>query len=237
MEAMSKRVHAATIHTNLPNKCESIRLDEDYMWSHLSCPVAIQSRLATALCAFKQNDAPAPSRTSLDSTSSDSITVTPSQPKYNLRRQTRRDSSDLLSASFSNSNVAEEETNQCPSPDISCATICPQRNFCTSAAPISGTCDDTTTPTITNNPSAMIALQQLASISSVQSLERIMPTLRKNLLVNTDNLYANRSGKLPRQSSKRLSQFETNRCPLCSRVYRSQAFLNEHMRKEHSVLI
>lgn len=27
------------------------------------------------------------------------------------------------------------------------------------------------------------------------------------------------------------------KCPLCSLVYRTQAFLNEHMRKEHSVLI
>lgn len=26
-------------------------------------------------------------------------------------------------------------------------------------------------------------------------------------------------------------------CPLCSLVYRTQAFLNEHMRKEHSILI
>lgn len=29
----------------------------------------------------------------------------------------------------------------------------------------------------------------------------------------------------------------TFKCPLCSLVYRTQAFLNEHMRKEHSVLI
>lgn len=27
------------------------------------------------------------------------------------------------------------------------------------------------------------------------------------------------------------------KCPLCSLIYRTQAFLNEHMRKEHSVLI
>ncbi|XP_075169650.1 uncharacterized protein LOC142241739 [Haematobia irritans] len=89
------------------------------------------------------------------------------------------------------------------------------------------------------NKTALIALQQLASISSTHSIERLLPQLPKDLLAQNETLvYAGRPGKrLPRQSSKRLSQFETNRCPLCSRVYRSQAFLNEHMRKEHSVLI
>ncbi|XP_061388713.1 uncharacterized protein DDB_G0292186-like [Musca vetustissima] len=89
------------------------------------------------------------------------------------------------------------------------------------------------------NNTALIALQQLASISSTHSIERLLPQLPKDLLAHNETLvYAGRTGKrLPRQSSKRLPQFETNRCPLCSRVYRSQAFLNEHMRKEHSVLI
>ena len=92
---------------------------------------------------------------------------------------------------------------------------------------------------ITSNPSALIALQQLASISSAQCMERLAPSLPKDLLAQNELLlYSGRvAKKLPRQSSKRLSQYETNRCPLCSRVYRSQAFLNEHMRKEHSVLI
>ncbi|XP_073846024.1 uncharacterized protein [Musca autumnalis] len=95
------------------------------------------------------------------------------------------------------------------------------------------------TSTSNVNNSALIALQQLASISSTHSIERLLPQLPKDLLAHNETLvYAGRTGKrLPRQSSKRLSQFETNRCPLCSRVYRSQAFLNEHMRKEHSVLI
>ncbi|XP_037951208.1 uncharacterized protein LOC119681962 [Teleopsis dalmanni] len=93
-------------------------------------------------------------------------------------------------------------------------------------------------PTIlSNNSSALIAFQQLASISSAQSLKSFLPNLPKHL-INSDSLVqTNRTGKLPRQSTKRLSQFEANRCPLCSRVYRSQAFLNEHMRKEHSILI
>lgn len=92
---------------------------------------------------------------------------------------------------------------------------------------------------ITSNPSALIALQQLASISSAQCMERLAPSLPKDLLAQNELLlYSGRvAKKLPRQSSKRLSQYETNRCPLCSRVYRSQAFLNEHMRKEHSILI
>lgn len=96
----------------------------------------------------------------------------------------------------------------------------------------------TSTASTTNN-TALIALQQLASISSTHSIERLLPQLPKDLLAHNETLvYAGRPGKrLPRQSSKRLSQFETNRCPLCSRVYRSQAFLNEHMRKEHSILI
>uniref|UniRef100_A0A1A9WRG0 C2H2-type domain-containing protein n=1 Tax=Glossina brevipalpis TaxID=37001 RepID=A0A1A9WRG0_9MUSC len=89
-----------------------------------------------------------------------------------------------------------------------------------------------------NNPTALIALQQLASISSAQCMERLVPKIPKELLAQSESLvYGQRGGKIPRQSSKRLSQFETNRCPLCSRVYRSQPFLNEHMRKEHSILI
>ena len=97
----------------------------------------------------------------------------------------------------------------------------------------------TSSTSITSNPSALIALQQLASISSAQCMERLAPSLPKDLLAQNELLlYSGRvAKKLPRQSSKRLSQYETNRCPLCSRVYRSQAFLNEHMRKEHSVLI
>lgn len=92
---------------------------------------------------------------------------------------------------------------------------------------------------ITSNPTALIALQQLASISSAQCMERLVPNLPKDLLAQNESLlYGGRIGKkMPRQSTKRMSQYETNRCPLCSRVYRSQAFLNEHMRKEHSILI
>lgn len=179
----------------------------------------------------------------------DSITITSS--KYNLRRQTRQDSAYLGNVATSKSKLTTAALAAAELQQQSCHTnfdssssssggslLEAQQNVLKSGlhatTSISCTSDE---QAIANNPTALIALQQLASISSVQSLERIMPTLRKNLLVNTDSLYANRSGKLPRQSSKRLSQFETNRCPLCSRVYRSQAFLNEHMRKEHSVLI
>lgn len=89
---------------------------------------------------------------------------------------------------------------------------------------------------LSHDPSALIALQQLASISSAQSFERMLPTLPKTLQLSSDVLVYGR-GKIPRLSTKRLTQYESNRCPLCSRVYRSQAFLNEHMRKEHSILI
>ncbi|XP_054090130.1 uncharacterized protein LOC128922700 [Zeugodacus cucurbitae] len=176
----------------------------------------------------------------------DSITITSS--KYNLRRQTRKDSTNYSSAAASKNKlttaaVTAAELQSCHTNYDSSSSSssggslieAPQHAMKTDLH-AAATCSSDE-QAIANNPTALIALQQLASISSVQSLERIMPTLRKNLLVNTDSLYANRSGKLPRQSSKRLSQFETNRCPLCSRVYRSQAFLNEHMRKEHSVLI
>ncbi|XP_043071214.1 uncharacterized protein LOC122322554 [Drosophila grimshawi] len=88
---------------------------------------------------------------------------------------------------------------------------------------------------LVNNTDALIALQQLASISTARSLQHLVPHLPQNLHIDTSTLLAGR--KLPRQSSKRTPQYESNRCPLCARVYRSQAFLNEHMRKEHSVLI
>ncbi|XP_017865129.1 PREDICTED: longitudinals lacking protein, isoforms H/M/V isoform X13 [Drosophila arizonae] len=88
---------------------------------------------------------------------------------------------------------------------------------------------------LVNNTDALIALQQLASISTARSLQHLVPHLPQNLHIDTSSLVAGR--KLPRQSSKRTPQYESNRCPLCARVYRSQAFLNEHMRKEHSVLI
>ncbi|XP_034653832.1 longitudinals lacking protein, isoforms H/M/V isoform X16 [Drosophila subobscura] len=84
---------------------------------------------------------------------------------------------------------------------------------------------------LTSNSDAMIALQQLASISSARSLHY----LAQKLPIDTSSLVPGR--ELPRQSSKRFPQYEANRCPLCARVCRSQAFLNEHMRKEHSVLI
>ncbi|XP_064549047.1 longitudinals lacking protein, isoforms H/M/V isoform X15 [Drosophila montana] len=88
---------------------------------------------------------------------------------------------------------------------------------------------------LVNNTDALIALQQLASISTARSLQHLVPHLPHNLHIDTSSLVAGR--KLPRQSSKRLPPYESNRCPLCARVYRSQAFLNEHMRNEHSVLI
>ncbi|KAL7736253.1 hypothetical protein ACLKA6_002929 [Drosophila palustris] len=88
---------------------------------------------------------------------------------------------------------------------------------------------------LVNNADALIALQQLASISTARSLQHLVPHLPQNLHIDTSSLVAGR--KLPRQSSKRMPPYESNRCPLCARVYRSQAFLNEHMRKEHSVLI
>ncbi|XP_060655386.1 longitudinals lacking protein, isoforms H/M/V-like isoform X13 [Drosophila nasuta] len=88
---------------------------------------------------------------------------------------------------------------------------------------------------LVNNADALIALQQLASISTARSLQHLVPHLPQNLHIDTSSLVPGR--KLPRQSSKRTPPYESNRCPLCARVYRSQAFLNEHMRKEHSVLI
>ncbi|XP_043644619.1 longitudinals lacking protein, isoforms H/M/V isoform X11 [Drosophila teissieri] len=79
---------------------------------------------------------------------------------------------------------------------------------------------------------AMIALQQLASISTARSLQHLVQNMS-----NIDNSALVPGRKLPRYAAKRSPKYESNRCPLCSRVCRSQAFLNEHMRKEHSVLI
>ncbi|KRJ98943.1 longitudinals lacking protein, isoforms H/M/V isoform X14 [Drosophila yakuba] len=79
---------------------------------------------------------------------------------------------------------------------------------------------------------AMIALQQLASISTARSLQHLVQNMS-----NIDNSALVPGRKLPRYAAKRSLKYESNRCPLCSRVCRSQAFLNEHMRKEHSVLI
>ncbi|XP_030562902.1 zinc finger protein 667-like [Drosophila novamexicana] len=89
--------------------------------------------------------------------------------------------------------------------------------------------------TTTTQTATETTLQQLASISTARSLQHLVPHLPHNLHIDTSSLVAGR--KLPRQSSKRLPPYESNRCPLCARVYRSQAFLNEHMRNEHSVLI
>ncbi|KAH8280362.1 hypothetical protein KR018_003638, partial [Drosophila ironensis] len=80
---------------------------------------------------------------------------------------------------------------------------------------------------------AMIALQQLASISTARSLQHLVQNMGG--IMDTNSLIL--GPKLPRQTSKRSPTYESNRCPLCARVYRTQAFLNEHMRKEHSVLI
>ncbi|KAH8367196.1 hypothetical protein KR084_007734, partial [Drosophila pseudotakahashii] len=79
---------------------------------------------------------------------------------------------------------------------------------------------------------AMIALQQLASISTARSLQHLVQNMS-----NIDSSALVPGRKLPRYATKRSPKYESNRCPLCSRVCRSQAFLNEHMRKEHSVLI
>lgn len=79
---------------------------------------------------------------------------------------------------------------------------------------------------------AMIALQQLASISTARSLQHLVQNMSN---IDTSNLFPGR--KPPRQGSLRSPTYESNRCPLCARAYRSQASLNEHMRKEHSVLI
>ncbi|KAH8237015.1 hypothetical protein KR038_002642, partial [Drosophila bunnanda] len=80
---------------------------------------------------------------------------------------------------------------------------------------------------------AMIALQQLASISTARSLQHLVQNMSN---IDTSSLVPGR--KHTRQAlAKRSPTYESNRCPLCSRTYRSQASLNEHMRKEHSVLI
>ncbi|XP_070140120.1 longitudinals lacking protein, isoforms H/M/V isoform X13 [Drosophila kikkawai] len=80
---------------------------------------------------------------------------------------------------------------------------------------------------------AMIALQQLASISTARSLQHLVQNMGN---IDTSSLVPGRKHK--RQAlGKRSPSYESNRCPLCSRAYRSQASLNEHMRKEHSVLI
>lgn len=95
------------------------------------------------------------------------------------------------------------------------------------------------------DPAALIALEQLASISSPSCMKRMAPTLPQDLLAqNKSLLCGNRpiSNKLVnsrKTSNKRNhNQYDpSNRCPLCSKNYRSQSHLNEHMRKEHSILI
>lgn len=184
--------------------------------------------------------------------------------KYNLRRQTTSSTSpSRISISLGNEDIqikVESDDNSMPEPDMemfrsfstdttqsgelniggsstSLSIGLDQQQDTTMATP---PCSSSTSNLISaSNATALIALQQLASISSTHSMERLAPNLPKELLAQNESLvYAGRPGKrLPRQSSKRLSQFETNRCPLCARVYRSQAFLNEHMRKEHSILI
>ncbi|ALC40614.1 maker11 [Drosophila busckii] len=57
-----------------------------------------------------------------------------------------------------------------------------------------------------NNSDALIALQQLASISTARSLQHLVPHLPQNLHLDTSNLVVGR--KLPRQSSKRSAQYD-----------------------------
>lgn len=62
-----------------------------------------------------------------------------------------------------------------------------------------------------------------AAITSTSSISSM--SLCSSSAVSPASLNSNRRQLIP------------YKCPLCSLIYRTQAFLNEHMRKEHSVLI
>lgn len=68
-----------------------------------------------------------------------------------------------------------------------------------------------------------------AGSQSIQQQQQPSPSSVSSSSSSTNNNNGNN-----RQSVFRSFAFK---CPLCSLVYRTQAFLNEHMRKEHSILI
>ncbi|KAH8371074.1 hypothetical protein KR093_006164 [Drosophila rubida] len=200
---------------------------------------AIASATATATATARTKAKAAKSRTSSASSAFDPMDLNPtnirvaneadvglsSAKKYNLRGQ---DPASLASTSKQLLPKGGKESTENQEPPTTTVVQQLPHNHSSSN-------NNNGKKPLVNNADALIALQQLASISTARSLQHLVPHLPQNLHIDTSSLVPGR--KLPRQSSKRTPPYESNRCPLCARVYRSQAFLNEHMRKEHSVLI
>ncbi|XP_020815257.1 longitudinals lacking protein, isoforms H/M/V isoform X10 [Drosophila serrata] len=152
--------------------------------------------------------------------------------KYNLR--THEPSQDYPSGSKPKVNVIgvglrqDRKSGNPPTPEAPAAVEQKSEN----EEPLDNSSDTSLKKTLASSD-AMIALQQLASISTARSLQHLVQNMSN---IDTSSLVPGR--KHTRQAlAKRSPTYESNRCPLCSRTYRSQASLNEHMRKEHSVLI
>lgn len=92
-----------------------------------------------------------------------------------------------------------------------------------------------------NNEHVMVSsttssIQSLASPSISQQIHYANQKSQaiSNAATNSSGSSSGGSGSGRTFTSSRSFSFK---CPLCSLVYRTQTFLNEHMRKEHSVLI
>lgn len=82
--------------------------------------------------------------------------------------------------------------------------------------------------------------QQPSVVPTPVDLSPFVPVVQQSVPVCTA-LVTNTSSTGSIQARRGVGQNLSNpipfKCPLCSLVYRTQTFLNEHMRKEHSVLI
>lgn len=93
---------------------------------------------------------------------------------------------------------------------------------------------------------SFLALRQAAVGSSNQSAIDMsrFPSVSNILPVATNSSGHNKTSPVTASNAPRRNSNTSDlrnvipfKCPLCSLVYRTQTFLNEHMRKEHSVLI
>lgn len=94
---------------------------------------------------------------------------------------------------------------------------------------------------------SLLALQRsqqssVAAVATPVDLSPFVPVVPPSISVcgansSMTSSNSNASAQPRRNINQGVSHPIPFKCPLCSLVYRTQTFLNEHMRKEHSVLI
>ncbi|XP_013118980.1 early growth response protein 1-A [Stomoxys calcitrans] len=196
-------------------------------------------------CQFKYNIRKQKSSNTSTSSSSLSISLTSSLKRMEnmeeMQIKIESDSSSTDTELFPTFYTENSQSGEIIMASTSSFTATGQEDSCTATAsatatPSTSSATATAAPSSSLNKTALIALQQLASISSTHSIERLLPQLPKDLLAQNETLvYAGRPDTLAKDDDDLLMASNSQQrypCRVCGKSYLRKAHLKRHITNE-----